>query len=133
MPNQYRTYTSPYDKRDKGKVEVIKQAQENDFCIERFQRSVVSPLLLLIYLLLLIGCGPLGITDPQSETPANSKPKKTWPVERTLISNEVNCIAADSDNVWVATEKGVSRWKRLQNTWHHYTMENGLAKVLTKD
>ena len=111
---------------------MIKQAPETDFCIERFQRlysvTVISPLLLLIYLFLIIGCGPLGTHDPQSETPYNdSKPKKTWPVERTLISNEVNCIAADSGNVWVATEKGVSRWKRLQNVWCHYTMEDGLA------
>ncbi len=78
------------------------------------------------------GCGPLGTHDPESESPygesnPNAKPKKTWTVKRTLISNEVNCIAADSENVWIATAKGVSRWERTPDRWHHYTMEDGLA------
>ena len=78
------------------------------------------------------GCGPLGTHDPESESPygesnPNAKPKKTWTVKRTLISNEVNCIAADSDNVWIATARGVSRWIRTKNKWLHYTMEDGLA------
>ncbi len=92
----------------------------------------VAYILLLIPLFLVVGCGPLGITDPQSDTLyanscPNSKPTKTWPVKRTLISNEVNCIAADSENVWIATARGVSRWKRTQDRWLHYTMEDGLA------
>ena len=78
------------------------------------------------------GCGPLGTHDPESETPygesnPNGKSKQTWTVKRTLISNEVNCIAADSDNVWIATAKGVSRWIRTEDKWLHYTMEDGLA------
>ena len=73
----------------------------------------VAYILLLIPLFLVVGCGPLGITDPQSDTLyanscPNSKPTKTWPVKRTLISNEVNCIAADSENVWIATASGSS-------------------------
>ena len=86
----------------------------------------------MVYISLIIGCGPLGITDPQSDVPfqnsrPNSKSKKTSAIKRTLVSNEVNCIAADSENVWIATAKGVSRWERNQDKWLHYTMENGLA------
>ena len=78
------------------------------------------------------GCGPLVTTDPQSNAPltdadTDSRAEKKWPVKRTLVSNEVNCIAADSENVWIATARGVSRWKRQQDQWLHYTMENGLA------
>ncbi|MYI93118.1 hypothetical protein F4083_02170, partial [Candidatus Poribacteria bacterium] len=87
---------------------------------------------MLTLCLLILGCSPLGITDPESDIPfrdsqQRKKTKKTWQAKRTLISNEVNCIAADTDNVWIATAKGVSRWKRNENRWVHYTMENGLA------
>ena len=86
---------------------------------------------LLLSLFLIMGCGAL-VTDQQSGAPfedsqAGLVPAKTWPVERTLVSNEVNCIAADSDNVWIATARGVSRWDRQLDKWLHYTMEDGLA------
>ena len=91
---------------------------------------VACTLLLLVHFMI-IGCGTL-MTDPQSgipygDSPVDSRPEKVWPVERTLVSNEVNCIAADSDNVWIATALGVSRWDRQQDKWLHYTMEDGLA------
>ena len=91
---------------------------------------VVCVLLLLCHFTI-IGCGPLT-TDPQSGIPlensgADSRPEKVWPVEQTLVSNEVNCIAADANNVWIATARGVSRWERQQDKWLHYTMEDGLA------
>ena len=114
----------------------MKRIGESNCHIARSQSPqavlVICSLLLLVYLSLIIGCGPLGITDPQSDVPfqnsrPNSKSKKTSPVKRTLVSNEVNCIAADSENVWIATAKGVSRWERNQDKWLHYTMENGLA------
>jgi len=81
---------------------------------------------------MMVGCGPLVTTDPQSGLPydgskTDTVSAKTWPVERTLVSNEVNCIAADLDNVWIATARGVSRWDRQQNKWLHYTMEDGLS------
>ena len=93
--------------------------------------AFVTCALLLLCHFAIIGCGPLT-TDPQSsispeDSSANSRPKEVWPVERTLVSNEVNCIAADLDNVWIATTRGVSRWKRQQDRWLHYTMEDGLA------
>ena len=95
-----------------------------------YTASVVCALL-FFSLLVIIGCGPLTI-DPQSNVPLensreDSRPEKTWPVERTLVSNEVNCIAADANNVWIATAWGVSRWERQQDKWLHYTMEDGLA------
>ncbi len=88
--------------------------------------------LLLLPFLIITGCGPLMTTDPQSNAPLadtreDSRPEKVWPVKRTLVSNEVNCIAADSENVWIATARGVSRWERQQDNWLHYTMESGLA------
>ena len=93
--------------------------------------AFVACVLLMLCNFVIIGCGPLT-TDPQSNVPledsgADSRSEKAWPVERTLVSNEVNCIAADSENVWIATARGVSRWKRQQDQWLHYTMENGLA------
>ena len=93
--------------------------------------AFVACVLLLLSHFAIIGCGPLT-TDPQSGIPlddssADSRPEKVWPVERTLVSNEVNCIAADANNVWIATARGVSRWERQQDQWLHYTMEDGLA------
>ncbi len=87
--------------------------------------------LVLLPLFVILGCGTLA-TDRQSGVPfedsqADLVPVKTWPVERTLVSNEVNCIATDADNVWIATARGVSRWDHQQDTWIHYTMEDGLA------
>ena len=99
---------------------------------KRFYAACLAWTLLLLPLSMIAGCGPLMTTDPQSNAPlsdsnTNSRPEKIWPVKRTLVSNEVNCIAADLDNVWIATARGVSRWERQQDQWHHYTMEDGLA------
>ena len=99
------------------------------------QRSVPVPVVGLLFLFLLFmitGCGPLVTTDPQSAVPledsdTDARPEKRWPVKRTLVSNEVNCIAADSENVWIATARGISRWERTEDKWLHYTMEDGLA------
>ena len=93
---------------------------------------LVVGLLFLFPFLTITGCGPLVTTDPQSDllredSREDSRPKKLWPVKRTLVSNETNCIAADSENVWIATARGVSRWQRQQDQWVHYTMEDGLA------
>ncbi len=96
----------------------------------RLSHPTIISILLFMTLFQIYGCGPLGITDPESDSPFGrneSQPKKNWEIKRTLISNEVNCIAADPENVWIATAKGVSRWHRSENQWFHYTMENGLA------
>ena len=101
----------------------------------RRKRSDAVPILCLLFLFplfMITGCGPLVTTDPQSTVPledsdTDARPQKIWPLKRTLVSNEVNCIAADSENVWIATARGVSRWKRQPDQWLHYTMEDGLA------
>ncbi len=121
-------------------MKVILKLDENDPPLKshiylRLSYLTIVSVLFLIILFQIVGCGPLGITDPESDTPFRmsrneSKPKKNWEIKRTLISNEVNCIAADPENVWIATSKGVSRWLRTEDKWLHYTMENGLANDL---
>lgn len=91
--------------------------------------SIVCNLSLLL-LFMVVGCATYA-RDKQSDVPytdldADSHPEKASLVERPLISNEVNCIAADLDNVWIATVSGVSRWARDSDKWFHYTMEDGL-------
>ena len=100
-------------------------------CKSLYTASIACALLLLPFFMS-VGCGPLVTSDPQSGLPhegseTSAESAKTWPVERTLVSNEVNCIAADSDNVWIATARGVSRWDRQRDQWLHYTMEDGLS------
>ena len=46
--------------------------------------------------------------------------------QRVLISNNIRCISADDKNVWIATDRGVSRLDRVTNRWRHYTKEDGL-------
>ncbi|MYA72023.1 hypothetical protein F4Y19_18490, partial [Candidatus Poribacteria bacterium] len=122
-------------------LEMINRLDDNDPPItfenlgRKHKRSytvLVVCLLFLVPIFVITGCGPLVTTDPQSNVPlgdadTDSRPGKTWPVKRTLVSNEVNCIAADPENVWIATARGVSRWERQQDQWLHYTMEDGLA------
>ena len=97
-----------------------------------FKCDAVYKTLIVLSGFLLFGCGSLVTTDPQTGAPyadsgTDVAAMKKWPVERTLVSNEVNCIAADLDNVWIATTHGVTRWDRQQDQWSHYTMEDGLA------
>ena len=95
----------------------------------RGTQTFVSNLLLLL-LLMVVGCTTLVPDDPNvplENLDSGSRTQKAWRVERKLVSNEVNCIAADSHNVWFATQDGVSRWERDQDQWFHYTMEDGLS------
>ncbi len=113
---------------------MTRRSDESDAWMTRFKRlyaTLVVCSLSLPLLFMVVGCATLA-PDEQSDVPyaersAESRPEKTWPVEQTLISNEVNCIAADSDNVWIATAAGVSRLARAQDKWFHYTMEDGLS------
>ena len=92
-------------------------------------RTVARSLLLLL-LVIMLGCTILVPDDPNvplENLDSGSRTEKTWRVERKLVSNAVNCIAADSHNVWFATQAGVSRWDRDQDQWFHYTMEDGLS------
>ena len=86
--------------------------------------------LLLLPLVTMVGCTTMVLDDPNiplEDFDSGSRTEKTWRVERKLVSNEVNCIAAGVHNVWFATQEGVSRWDRDQDQWFHYTMEDGLS------
>jgi len=47
--------------------------------------------------------------------------------EKILLSNKIRCVAADDNNVWVATARGVSRFSRKDEAWFHYTDSAGLV------
>jgi len=47
--------------------------------------------------------------------------------EKILLSNKIRCVAADDNNVWVATARGVSRFSRQDQAWFHYTDSSGLV------
>jgi len=47
--------------------------------------------------------------------------------EKVLLSNRVRCVAADDNNVWVATDRGVSRFFKNTEQWIHYTRSEGLV------
>ena len=121
----------PSDESNHWIVEEVSGIGVPSYKSKSFYTAWVACALLLLVHLVIIGCGPLT-SDQQSNLPfedsgVDSRSEKVWPVERTLVSNEVNCIAADSDNVWITTALGVSRWDRQQDKWLHYTMEDGLA------
>jgi len=46
---------------------------------------------------------------------------------RVLISNKVRSISDDISNVWIATDRGTSRFSREDNRWTSYTKEDGLV------
>lgn len=44
-----------------------------------------------------------------------------------LIGNELRDIAMDADFVWIATDKGVSRYDRSADKWDFFTISDGLV------
>jgi ligand-binding sensor domain-containing protein len=44
----------------------------------------------------------------------------------TLVSNEVWCVDADEDYVWIGTMRGVSRYDKKKDVWVTFTDEDGL-------
>ncbi|MFC1713744.1 hypothetical protein ACFL6S_08750 [Candidatus Poribacteria bacterium] len=44
----------------------------------------------------------------------------------TLVSNEVWCVDADEDYVWIGTMRGVSRYDKNKDIWLTFTVEDGL-------
>ena len=66
-----------------------------------------------------------GKRDAQSEI--FTKVKGNASREKVLLSNKIRCVAADDNNVWVATDRGVSRLLRQENEWIHYSTSGGLA------
>ena len=43
-----------------------------------------------------------------------------------LVGNEVRDIASDADDVWIATDKGVTRYHRATKKWSFLTISDGL-------
>lgn len=46
---------------------------------------------------------------------------------KVLISNSVRSIAADANDVWIATDSGVSRFSQQDGRWTSYTKDDGLV------
>jgi len=44
----------------------------------------------------------------------------------TLVSNEVWCVDADEDYIWIGTMRGVSRYDKKKDVWLTFTIEDGL-------
>ena len=68
-----------------------------------------------------------GVEERAGRTDEAVKSKGEVHQEKILLSNRVRCVAADDSNVWVATDRGVSRYSRKESRWMHYTRTEGLA------
>lgn len=47
--------------------------------------------------------------------------------QKVLISNRINCIAVGEKDVWIGTDRGVSRYIKAENRWTYYTRIDGLV------
>lgn len=104
--------------------------------INRFR--VITIAMALIGLLAMTSCLTLNpnrgkvareeVVQDQDTAPGKiAKTKGKVQREKVLLSNKIRCVAADDDNVWVATDRGVSRLSRADNTWTRYTKAGDLA------
>jgi signal transduction histidine kinase/ligand-binding sensor domain-containing protein/CheY-like chemotaxis protein/AraC-like DNA-binding protein len=50
--------------------------------------------------------------------------RNTWADARTLINNHVNALAGDENNLWVGTQKGLSRFSYLDGFFHPVYYQN---------
>ena len=88
---------------------------------------------LVIAIIFLAGCSlsrPVKTTDG-AESKEGLKGleqiRKSEGAQRVLMSNNIRCISADENSVWIATDRGVSRYDRDTKIWMHYTKEDGLS------
>ena len=112
-------------------------AEVSDIIRSRFRKVITA--IMLVWLLSIVSCLTFtpdrGTTDkPGQETvEANTgidefiKAEGNVRREKILLSNKIRCIAADDNNVWMATDRGVSRFSRKAEEWIHYTSSEGLA------
>ena len=49
-----------------------------------------------------------------------------FPAYHFPLGARINDILADSGAVWVATERGVWKYKKREDRWRHFTTEDGL-------
>ncbi|MFC1714949.1 two-component regulator propeller domain-containing protein, partial [Candidatus Poribacteria bacterium] len=101
--------------------------------------KIIITIIMLVWLLSIVSCltfNPDGVTKDQSGQETVSadagsdefvKAKGDVRREKILVSNKIRCVAADDGNVWVATDRGVSRFSREDEAWFHYTDSTGLA------
>ena len=84
------------------------------FHVYPVQSKVCLVVLLLIAFLMIAFCSEANGRASQQEF-------------RVLISNSVRSIAADADNVWIATDSGISRFSQRDGHWISYTKDDGLV------
>lgn len=76
----------------------------------------------VVVLLFFIGCTFIA----PDETPEVMDQSTPWR-STALLSDQVNAIAADAKHLWIATDKGINRFNKGENSWISYTVEDGLA------
>jgi ligand-binding sensor domain-containing protein len=58
---------------------------------------------------------------------------RTYTQHNVLPSGAVRCVALGKDDVWLGTERGVSRFDRATQNWTSYSVEPGLEAGLIND
>ncbi len=76
-----------------------------------------------IILLSLAGC---SIHDPQ-QMPPDFFLDKEGDATSQLLSDRVLSLAVDSRYLWVGTDRGLSRYDKMQGCWDNFTVKDGLA------
>ncbi len=85
--------------------------------IYRVQREVCLVMLLPIFLMV--------VFCPEIEADGDSAVSQRE--FEVLISNSVRSITADANDVWIATDSGVSRFSQRDGRWTSYTKDDGLV------
>ncbi|MFC1715879.1 hypothetical protein ACFL6S_19575 [Candidatus Poribacteria bacterium] len=108
-----------------------------DTMVSRYKIIIMT--IAMIWLLSIVSCltfDPDSVTKDQSGQEAATtdtgpdefvKVKGDIQHEKILLSSKIRCVAADDNNVWVATDRGVSRFSRKDEAWSHYTDSTGLV------
>lgn len=99
-------------------------------------------LLMLLACMYFVGC-TFSPPSPKSTPVRKEVAKPSEPMfklsggraeyQHVLISENIRSIAADKNNVWVGTDKGVSRFIKSEGIWVHYTMMDGLSNDRVND
>jgi len=75
-----------------------------------------------------IGCISLTKTEKQELTKSTYEEKQHENEQpEQLISNQARDVSIDKDNIWFATDKGISRYDRIKKKWTVYTVQHGLV------
>ncbi|MBT5533239.1 hypothetical protein HOK31_09275, partial [Candidatus Poribacteria bacterium] len=96
-------------------------------------RRAFAQALLLMFAAAIAGCSSHPSASAPNTAPEPAPAASKADTQRTLISNRVRAISADATNVWIATDKGVSRLTRATGLWRHYTQDDGLESDDVRD